>query len=87
MLKKNKKTRCSPQKTLSILLAVANGLNSAAPMALPSATMVPEVPKARQGTIDELLATSFNRGGQLLDYLFSPPPMPRRSIGETAPRK
>lgn len=65
-----KKTKINPQKTLSIILAVANSLNSAAPIALPLAAVVPEMPKARQGAIDELLATSFNRGGQILDYLF-----------------
>ncbi|MCM0758671.1 autotransporter outer membrane beta-barrel domain-containing protein [Sporomusa sphaeroides DSM 2875] len=65
-----KKTKINPQKTLSIILAVANSLNSAAPIALPLAAIVPEMPKARQGAIDELLATSFNRGGQLLDRLF-----------------
>ncbi|WP_188399919.1 autotransporter outer membrane beta-barrel domain-containing protein [Sporomusa sp. GT1] len=70
MLKKTKKTKINPQKTLSIILAVANSLNSAAPIALPLAAVVPEMPKARQGAIDELLATSFNRGGQLLDRLF-----------------
>ncbi|HML33946.1 hypothetical protein [Sporomusa sphaeroides] len=58
-----KKTKINPQKTLSIILAVANSLNSAAPIALPLAAVVPEMPKARQGAIDELLATSFNRGG------------------------
>lgn len=70
MLKKTKKTKLNPQKTLSIILAVANSLNSAAPIALPLAAIVPEMPKARQVAIDELLATSFNRGGQLLDHLF-----------------
>lgn len=70
MLKKNQKVKRTATKSLSIALALANSVNTAAPLALPLAMIVPEMPKARQGSVDELLATSFNRGGQLLDYLF-----------------
>ncbi len=70
MLKKTKKTKRNPQKTLAVLLALANSIHTTAPLTLPLAAIIPEMPKARQGTVDELLATCFNRGGQLLDRLF-----------------
>lgn len=70
MLKKTKKTKRNPQKTLAVLLALANSFYPAAPLALPLTAIVSEMPKTQQGSIDELIATTFNRGGQLFDYLF-----------------
>lgn len=58
------------QKELAVVMALVNGLNTTAPLVLPLTAVVPETPKSRQETIDNLLATSFNRGGQLLDRLF-----------------
>lgn len=58
------------QKELAVVMALVNGLNTTAPLVLPLTAVVPEMPKARQETVGNLLTTSFNRGGQLLDSLF-----------------
>lgn len=71
MVKQIKKTLSrSRQKQLAVVMALVNGLNSAAPLVLPLAAIDDAAPVARRGDIERELANSFNRGGQLLDYLF-----------------
>jgi len=70
VLKKDKKPKLSRKKTLSIIMATVNSFNTLAPLTLPLAAVIPEIPKARRDTVDAYMTTSFNRGGQLLDHLF-----------------
>jgi outer membrane autotransporter protein len=60
------------KKNLSIIMAMINGINTAAPLSLPLAVAAADipVPSARKSTLENSLITSFNRGGQILDYLF-----------------
>ncbi len=65
-----KSQRSSRQKELAVVMALVNGLNSAAPLVLPLAAIDAGAPAARCDETGRELANSFNRGGQLLDRLF-----------------
>ena len=70
MAKKSNQSKMNHKKTLSIIMAAVNGLNTTVPLALPLAVMNTEIPRVWHLGAEELAPTSFNRGGQILNSLF-----------------
>ncbi|HBS58416.1 MAG TPA: hypothetical protein DEA44_04035, partial [Firmicutes bacterium] len=68
--RKSLRKKIGREKTLVLLVAGINGFNNMAPAILPLDGALLDIPDKRQGTLDEHLATSFNRAGQVFDRLF-----------------
>ncbi|MDT8903184.1 autotransporter outer membrane beta-barrel domain-containing protein [Anaeroselena agilis] len=68
-MKKSEKRRLSRQQKVSALLAVVNALGSLAPLAVPAAASLAELPPSRRQEVDAAWQAGLARGGQILDSL------------------